>query len=562
MRKNILIRDLTLRDGQQSQLATRMNQNQIDRVLPFYREANFYAMEVWGGAVPDSTMRYLGENPWDRLAKIKEGVGDTSLLTALSRGRNLFGYNPYPEEAIEGFNRVAIETGVDIMRIFDALNDIDNMRSTIEVVRKNGAKTDCAVCYTTDPHFTFGERVKGFLSGKKLPKSVFGIDYFVNKSLELESIGADMITIKDMAGLIHPKIAGKLYRELKKKVKIPIDHHSHCTPGYGLASAFLAILNGADIVDTVIMNFAEGPAAPSFELIQIFCDKLGIETGVNLEAVGKINYELRGIREELADFDKTGQMPIVFDISKDKIPPKIDRLFDEAVKAAIEEKIDPLLEATHAIEDYFHFPKPNQIVKEAQIPGGMYSNMVSQIDTMGMSHLFNTVLKTVPTVRVDSGCPPLVTPTSQIVGVQAVNSVISQAKGDSFYAMTSAQFVNLVRGGYGKTPIPVDPEFRKKITGSPEEVPYDTSNYVKPDNPILEDCGGVRLAETEKEMLLLELFPAVATKYLESKKRKMFDDEQKKIFDAEFKIREKEFTKILSGIEGNYQIAPEEYYAS
>ncbi len=562
MRKSILIRDLTLRDGQQSQLATRMNQDQIDRVLPFYRDANFYAMEVWGGAVPDSTMRYLGENPWDRLAKIKEGVGDTSLITALSRGRNLFGYNPYPEEPIEGFNRIAIETGVDIMRIFDALNDIDNMRSTIEVVRKNGGKTDCAVCYTTDPKFTFGERVKAIFSGKKLPKSVFGIDYFVNKALELEAMGADMITIKDMAGLIHPKIAGKLYRELKKRVKIPIDHHSHCTPGYGLASAFLAIINGADIVDTVIMNFAEGPAAPSFELIQIFCDKLGIETGVNLEAVGKINHELRGIREELADFDKTGQMPIVFDISKDKIPPEIDELFDVAVEAAIKEKINTLLDTTHKIEAYFNFPKPNQIVKEAQIPGGMYTNMVSQIETMGMSHLFNTVLKTVPTVRIDAGCPPLVTPTSQIVGVQAVNSVISRAKGKDFYAMTSAQFVALVRGGYGKTPIPIDPDFREKITGSREEIPYDTSNYEKPDNPILEDCGGVRLAENEKEMLLLELFPAVAKKYLESKKCAEFEAKIKVIVDAEAKKSEEEFSEMLSGIEGNYQLSPEEYYCS
>lgn len=168
MSRKILIRDLTLRDGQQSQLATRMNQNQVDRVLPFYKNANFYAMEVWGGAVPDSTMRYLGENPWDRLGKIKKALDGKTLLTALSRGRNLFGYNPYPEEAIEGFNRHAIETGVDIMRIFDALNDIDNMKSTIEIVRKNGGMTDCAVCYTTDPKFSFWQRVKWKLLGQKI----------------------------------------------------------------------------------------------------------------------------------------------------------------------------------------------------------------------------------------------------------------------------------------------------------------------------------------------------------------------------------------------------------
>ncbi|MCK5833412.1 carboxylase [bacterium] len=562
MGRKLLIRDLTLRDGQQSQLATRMKQNQVDRCLPFYKEAQFYAMEVWGGAVPDSTMRYLGENPWDRLAKIKAAVGDTSLLTALSRGRNLFGYTPYPEEAIEGFNRNALETGVDIMRIFDALNDINNMKSTIEVVRKNKGQTDCAVCYTTDPKFTFSEKIKGIFSGKPLPKPVFTVDYFVDKALKLEALGADMITIKDMAGLIHPKVASKLYTEMKKKVKIPIDHHSHCTPGYGLGSALVAVMKGADIVDTVIMNFAGGPAAPAFELIQIFCDKLGIDTGVNIEAVGKINKELYDIRNELADFDKTGKMPMQFDISKDKIPAEIDRLFDQAIEAAGKNDADSVVDLTQKIEAYFNFPGPNQIVKEAQIPGGMYSNMVAQLDTMGMSELFDTVLKNIPRVRLDSGLPPLVTPTSQIVGVQAVNSVVSVANGKSYYDMTSAQFVSLVRGGYGKTPIPVDPEFRKQITGSPEEMPYDTSNYEKQPNPILEDIGGVRLAENEKEELLMELFPSVAVKYLEGVKRAKYEAEIQKIIDAENDKSDAEFRELITCIEGNYQLAPEEYYVS
>ena len=205
MAEKILVRDLTLRDGQQSQFATRMNQNQVDRLLPFYQKAGFYAMEVWGGAVPDSVMRFLNENPWDRLEKIKAAVGSVSKLTALSRGRNLFGYNPYPDEVIEGFCRNAVRSGIDIMRIFDALNDIDNMKSTIRYVKQNGGIADCAVCYTVDPKFTLGDRARAFFRGRPLPRRIFSVDYFVTKAEQLAGLGADMITIKDMAGLIDPK---------------------------------------------------------------------------------------------------------------------------------------------------------------------------------------------------------------------------------------------------------------------------------------------------------------------------------------------------------------------
>ena len=177
MSKKLLIRDLTLRDGQQSLFATRMTQSQVERVLPLFKEAGFYAMEVWGGAVPDSIMRYLNENPWERLEKIKAVIGDTSKLTALSRGRNLFGYNPYPEEVIEGFNRNAISSGIDIMRIFDALNDVTNIKSTIEYVKNNGGIADCTVCYTVDPKFTPKQKLKALLHFKTLPHDIFTIDY-------------------------------------------------------------------------------------------------------------------------------------------------------------------------------------------------------------------------------------------------------------------------------------------------------------------------------------------------------------------------------------------------
>jgi len=178
MKRKLLIRDLTLRDGQQSLFATRMNQEQVDKVIPLYKEANFYAMEVWGGAVPDSIMRYLGENPWDRLEKIKVAIGDSCKLTALSRGRNLFGYNPYPEEVIEGFCRYAIQSGIGIMRIFDALNDVDNIKSSIKYVKENGGIADATVCYTVDPHFSSKDRIKALLRAKLLPNNIFTDEYF------------------------------------------------------------------------------------------------------------------------------------------------------------------------------------------------------------------------------------------------------------------------------------------------------------------------------------------------------------------------------------------------
>lgn len=540
MKKKLLIRDLTLRDGQQSQFATRMTQKQVDRVLPFYKDANFYAAEVWGGAVPDSIMRFLNEDPWDRLKKIKKGFSNNTKLTALSRGRNLFGYNPYPDNVIEGFNRLAIKSGIDIMRIFDALNDLDNMKSTIEYVKANGGLADCAVCFTVDPHFSFYEKFRGFVSGKKLPGRIFTEDYFLDKAKRLQKMGADIISIKDMAGLIPPDVAANLVKRLKKEIKIPIDLHTHCTPGYGLACLLNAIVNGVDIVDTVIWNFAGGPAAPAFELIQIFCDLLKISTGVNLDAVSKINKELFEIRKELVQFDEIKIFPKEFDIANYKLDPEIEKFFKNAIKASKKDKFDEVLFNCQEIEKYFNFPPPDENVKNAEIPGGMYTNMLSQLKQAKLENLLERVLRTVPVVRLDAGLPPLVTPTSQIVGVQAVYSVISENKGKPFYSNTSSQFVNLVKGVYGKTPFPVEPTFRQKITGSRIELPYDVSKYEKPENPELPELENVKLAKNEKEELLLDLFPAVANGFLKRKR----EIEYKKMLAELEALRELETKKI------------------
>ena len=517
MARKLLIRDLTLRDGQQSSFATRMNQNQVDRVLPFYKDAKFYAMEVWGGAVPDSVMRYLNENPWDRLEKIKAVIGDVSKLTALSRGRNLFGYAPYTDEIIEGFCKNAIESGLGIMRIFDALNDVNNVKSTIKYVKKYGGMADCAVCYTIDPKYPKLSLIDK-LKGKKNPEPVFTNEYFLNKAKEMEALGADMITIKDMSGLINPARISEMMQLFKSNLKIPVDFHTHCTPGYGLGAVLSAIVHGVDIVDTNIWNFAGGPAAPAIELIYIFCKKLGIELDVNMEAVAKINKELYTIRKELEAYDAVKQFPNPFNPLTDTLPANIDKLFDDAIAAAKSNNEEALLKACHAIEAYFNFPKPNELVKKAEVPGGMYTNMVAQLKQLNSMEILEDAMKLIPTVRLAAGLPPLVTPTSQIVGAQAVNCALDIKNGKPMYSNVSNQFVALVKGEYGKTPVPVDPEFRLKIAGTREETPYDTSKYQMQENPVLTEFGGVKLAENEKEVLLMELFPAVAKNFLTKQK--------------------------------------------
>lgn len=538
MPQKLKIRDLTLRDGQQSSFATRMTQAQIDRVLPFYKDANFYAMEVWGGAVPDSVMRYLGENPWHRLEKIKAGVGNASLLTALSRGRNLFGYAPYTDEIIDGFSRCSIESGLGIMRIFDALNDVNNVKSTIKYIKKYGGIADCAICYTIDPKPE--EKSSGGFLGmfkKKVEvKPIFTDKYFLEKAREMANLGADMITIKDMSGLIPPKRVYNLIKLLKTELGIPVDFHTHCTPGYGLASVVSAIAAGVDIVDTNIWNFSGGPAAPSIEFVYLFCKKMGVEMDVNMEAVAKINHELFYIRKELDAVDAVKKFPKPFNPLVDTLPAEIDALVDKAIKAAKEIDEPTLIDACLKIEQYYGFPEPNELVKQAEIPGGMYTNMVAQLKALKSEAILEDAMKLIPAVRRAAGLIPLVTPTSQIVGAQAVNCALDLKNGKPMYTTRSKQFEDLVRGEYGQTPVPIDPAFRKQITGSEIETAYDTSKYKMQDNPILADCGGVKLAENEKEVLLLELFPQVAKEYLTNVKCQAGKDEVKVEQTKEVKI--------------------------
>ena len=526
VQRKLKIRDLTLRDGQQSLFATRLSQAEIDKLLPYYENAGFYIMEVWGGAVPDSVMRYLDESPWARLRIISKSMKGKSLLSALSRGRNLFGYVSYPDYVLEGFYKEAIKNGLNVMRIFDALNDIDNVKESIRLINSLGGIADGAVCYTVDPKPEAPAEKPGFfgrLFGKKAqePEKIFTDEYFVNKAKEMEALGAKIITLKDMAGLVNPLRAASIISKLKANLAVPVDFHTHCTPGYGLASALMAILNGVDILDTNIWWFGGGSAAPAIELIYIFCKKLGIELEANMEAVGEIRTRLRGARESLKAYD-LGKMPREFDPLKDTLPAEIDALFDTAIAAAKNADEEALLEACHAIEAYFEFPKPNEIVKNAEVPGGMYSNMVAQLKSLGASDLLEDAMKLIPMVRRDAGLVPLVTPTSQIVGSQAVSVALDRKKGQPDYSNPSNQFISLVKGEYGHTHVPVDPAFREKITGSPVEKPYDVSSYKKPANPTLPEFGNVPLASNREEELLLELLPTVANTFLRKRREQEY----------------------------------------
>ena len=548
MARNLKIRDLTLRDGQQSSFATRMNQAQIDRCLPYYKDANFYAMEVWGGAVPDSVMRYLNENPWTRLETIHKAIGNVSKLTALSRGRNLFGYSPYTDEIIDGFCRNAIESGLGIMRIFDALNDVDNVKSTVKYVKQYGGIADCAVCYTVDPKYpepTFMQR----LMGKKKHELVFTDAYFLDKARQMAALGADMITIKDMSGLIPPRRVATLVKLFKQHLSIPVDFHTHCTPGYGLASVLAAIVAGVDIVDTNCWYFGGGTGAPAIELVYVFCQKLGIDLGVNMEAVAKINTQLREIRKELnmSVFGVEKPEPKPFNPLTDKLPAEIDALFDAAIKAAQNDDEEATIDACRKIEAYFGFPAPNELVQKAEIPGGMYSNMVAQLKQLKSEEILPRAMELIPSVRLAAGLPPLVTPTSQIVGAQAVNCALDEKAGRPMYTNKSSQFVGLVKGEYGKTPVKIDPEFRFKICGVREETPYDTSKYQMQPNPELPEAGGVKLATNEKEVLLLELFPLVAKTFLTEQKKKAYEAAKPAAPKAEEKPVEEKKQAVITG---------------
>ena len=386
------------------------------------------------------------------------------------------------------------------------------------------------MCYTVDPKTDPASLPKpGFfarLMGKKPeePEKIFTDEYFVEKAKEMEALGAKIITLKDMAGLVNPMRAASIISKLKAALKADVDFHTHCTPGYGLAASIMAIINGVDILDTNIWWFGGGSAAPAIELVYLFANKLGVEIDVNMEAVGAIRKQLLEARHSLAAFDlNKDKMPREFDPLTDTIPDHISRQFDLAIEAGRAGNEEAMLDACHAIEDYFRFPKPNELVKNAEVPGGMYSNMVAQLKSLKADDVLDEAMALIPKVRRDAGLVPLVTPTSQIVGSQAVFLALDRKKGNPDYSNTSNQFMSLIKGEYGHTPVAIDPEFRRQITGDPTEHPYDVSAYRAPENPVLDEFGGVKLAANNEEYLLLQLLPSVANGFLRNKRQQEFN---------------------------------------
>lgn len=446
--RKVRFNDITLRDGHQSLFATRMTSEQIYRVVKDIADCGFYDMEVWGGATLDVCLRFLDENPFERLGMITSFTKGKSLTRALLRGVNLFGYQPYPNDLIRDFVSASHKRGLDIMRIFDALNDPANLEEPIKAVKDAGGLVDAAVSYTTGP--------------------IFNVDYWVSISKIYQDLGADMLSVKDMAGLATPQTAWELIPALKKALDIPVHWHSHCTPGYGHLTGLIAMILGADAVDTCFMPFAGGASHPSVELMHYFAEKLGINDGISTEKFAAIDNELRNIRTELCDFDKFQHcIPHPF-----KVTPELENLADNILVALALGDLDIALVLMQKIEANFNFPPPDLHVRDAQVPGGMFTNMLSQLETFGMLDRLKDVLEEIPIVREAAGFVPLVTPTSQIVGVQAVNNVKFGR-----WQKNITDFVRLVRGEFGRTPVPIDPAFRKMITGSEDEVRYDPSNF-------------------------------------------------------------------------------------
>jgi len=484
-RKRVEFVDLTLRDGQQSLLATRMSTDQVQRLLPLVLDTGIQLLEVWGGATLDSAMRYLNENPFTRLQKMSETAKPYKAgLRALSRGQNLFGYDPYPDDIVRDFNREAVNAGVTVMRIFDALNYTPNFKAALDGVNEAGGTFDAAVCFTTG--------------------TPYNVDHFVQKCLELERMGAHMVSDKDMAGLKTPVEAWEYYRALKKALKVPVVSHTHCTPGYGHISAVIALLSGVDMIDTAFLPLAGGSSHPSIEIMSLFAEVLGIETGLDLsdKVLKPVHSEMRKVIDEIQQEFKIKIHRSVWP-GREILLPMVNDILHYLAKG----KIEKALQITHAMELACGFPEPNIAVLNAQIPGGMYSNFVNQLSRDNKSEYLGRALEAVQEVRQKAGWCPLVTPTSQIVGVKAYFTAMGKSANP-------VQYFNLIAGYYGKTPFPVDPDYRQEVCGFRDEREYDSSGF-KREIPIASETE-LPLAETVQEKLLYYLFPDSSGKsYLE-----------------------------------------------
>ncbi len=444
----VKIMETVLRDSHQSLVATRMRTEEMLPILDYLDEIGYYSMEVWGGATFDSCLRFLDEDPWQRLRTIRSHIKN-SKLQMLFRGQNILGYRHYADDVVEYFVQKSIANGIDIIRIFDALNDARNLKTAINATKKEGGHVQAAFSYTTGPTYT--------------------TDYFVKYAKQLESMGADSICIKDMAGLLKPYDAYELVKALKENVKVPLQLHTHYTAGLASMTLLKAIEAGVDIVDTAMSPLAMGTSQPPTEPLVATLAGTEYDTGLSLEKL-----------------DKASKM---FDVLKEKYI--ADGLLDPKV---LKVDVNALL---------------------YQVPGGMLSNLVSQLKNAGKSDKLLEVLEEVPRVRADVGYPPLVTPSSQIVGTQAVMNVIAGER----YKMVTKEFKGIVRGDYGKTPMPISDEFRKKIIGDEKPITCRPADNLKPELEKLKaECA--QYIMQDEDVLSYALFDQVAVKFFEKRNLK------------------------------------------
>lgn len=442
--------ETVLRDANQSLIATRMPISKMIPVLEKMEEAGFYSIEAWGGATFDSCLRFLDEDPWERLRTIKKYMHKTKVQMLL-RGQNILGYKHYPDEVVREFVFKAVENGVDIIRIFDALNDTDNLVTAMKATKEAGAHAQGAISYTISP--------------------VHNTEHFVKVARTLKEMGADSICIKDMSGLLLPGAASELIKALKDAVALPIILHSHCTTGVAPMTYIEAMKAGVDGIDTALAPFSMGTSQPPTESMYFSAEEMGLETGLNIDVINALSEHFNKAREE---YIKSGLLD-----------PKILSVDTQALKY--------------------------------QIPGGMLSNMISQLKQQNAMDKFPEVLQEIPRVREDLGYPPLVTPTSQIVGTQAVLNVIMGQR----YKMMIKEVKAYLKGEYGKAPGTVNEELRKRVVGSEGENEGEGSKEEVSIKMAEKELG--TLAKSEEDVLSYLIFPQVAKSFFEKRRDKFYE---------------------------------------
>ena len=452
--KKLFITDTILRDAHQSQAATRMR---IEDMLPALEKLNkigYWSVECWGGATFDSCMRFLNEDPWERLRTIKKHMPNTK-LQMLFRGQNILGYKHYADDVVEAFVAKSIENGIDVIRIFDALNDKRNLEQAVKATKKYGGICETAMSYTISP--------------------VHNEEYFVGLAKELESMGADVICIKDMANLLLPYDAYSLVKKLKENVKVPIHLHTHNTTGTGDMTYLMAAQAGVDIVDCALSPFANGTANPSTEALVATMQGTERDTGLDLGKLSDVAAHFRSVADKMK--------------AEGTLDPKV---LNVDAKTLI-----------------------------YQVPGGMLSNTISQLKQAGQEHKYYEVLAEVPRVRKDFGYPPLVTPTSQIVGTQAVMNIISGER----YKMVPKESKALLRGEYGKLPAPVNEDVRKKCIGDDKVITCRPADLLEPElESYAKEMKEKGIGKCPEDVLSYALFPQVAEKFFAARDKSLEDE--------------------------------------